>query len=123
MSRSTLAFLSTAVCVVAAAAICVVMPDPVARGSAIGAALGIVNLVVGTAVMNRVLRTRPADVMLVIGGGFGARMFLLAGLLSIFAFTTGVSPAAFGFTFIGFVILYFAVEITMAARLRTGGTA
>lgn len=98
--------------------VAIVSTDHVVRGLAIGGSLGIVNLLLGSYFTRRALLGEPGAVMVSIAAGFAARFLVLAGLL--FAFTVGdaVSPAAFGLTFLAFVFAYFAVEFTLAFRMK-----
>lgn len=102
-----------------AVAVCVAIDDPTVRGVAIGAALGLVNLLVGASFTRRALAGEQGAVLVNIAAGFGARFVVLVGLMMLFTFATGlgVSPAAFGFTFLAFVFVYFGIEAVVAARL------
>lgn len=100
------------------AALCVVASSPVTRGFVIGAALGIVNLWLGLALLHRCLRTPKGDIMIVVAIGFGARLVVMLAMLAVVGATAAVSAPAFGFTFLGFVIVYFGIEVLMATRMQ-----
>ncbi len=115
--------------VVVAASACVVVAAVVAsmslesatvRGVLIGGALGVANLLVGAHFTNRSLAGEPGDALVHIAAGFGARFIVLVALLALFTFATGlgVSPAAFGFTFVAFVFVYFGIESAIALRFQ-----
>jgi hypothetical protein len=94
-----------------------------ARGMAIGAALGIVNVAVGLVLtrrsMHKGIRSATATAM----GGFGIRMVLLVALFLVFKQTTTVDAAAFGLTFVTFFFVYLAAEIVMIEQHRAPGSA
>lgn len=91
-----------------------------ARGLLVGAALGLVNLVLGVFFTRRSLAGEPGAVLVNIAAGFGARFIVLIGLLTVFSFVPalGVSPAAFGFTFVAGIFLYFGIEAAVALRFQ-----
>lgn len=96
------------------------LADPAARGVVIGAALGLVNLILGTHLTQRSLEGEPGTALLGVVAGFAARFFVLVALLGVFTYATGlaVSPAAFGFTFVAFVFVYFGIESAVALRFQ-----
>lgn len=97
----------------------VLSTDATVRGLLIGGCLGVVNLVLGMHFTRKSLRGEPGAVLVNIAAGFGVRFLVLMALLVVFTFVTtlGVSPAAFGFTFVTFVFVYFGIESVMAVRL------
>lgn len=110
---------SAAIVVVAVVA-SVLVSSPVVRGVVIGAALGAVNLILGSHLTRRSVAGEPGAVLTGIAAGFGARFVALIVLLAMFTFAPGlgVSPAAFGFTFVAFVFVHFAFESAFALRLQ-----
>lgn len=91
-----------------------------ARGVLIGGALGVANLLIGAHFTNKSLAGEPGAALVSIAAGFGARFMVLIALLTLFTFATGlgVSPAAFGFTFVAFVFVYFGIESAIALRFQ-----
>jgi hypothetical protein len=94
-----------------------------ARGVAIGAALGIANVVVGLVLTRRSLHKGIRSATTVAMGGFGVRMVLLVTLFLVFKQTTTVDAAAFGLTFVTFFFVYLAAEIVIIEQLRAPGSA
>lgn len=115
----------SAALVAAAVVVSFVLDDPVGRGIVIGAALGVANFLIGLHFTRRSLGGDPGAVLVNIAAGFGARFFVLIGLLVVFTFVTtmGVSPAAFGFTFVGLLFVYFGAEFMLALRVQRGEAA
>lgn len=97
--------------------------DGVGAGVGIGAALGLVNLAVGSLVTRRSLRHGMKSVTTTLVGGFGARLVVLVALFLVFQQSHAVDPAAFGLTFMAFFFVYLGVELLMVERTRTGRTA
>ena len=87
-----------------------------ARGAAIGAGLGVVNLGVGYIVTRRSLRHGMKSAMATLAGGFLARLFVVAGLMLLFRRTDSIDPAAFALTFLVFFFAYLGVEMLMVER-------
>jgi len=110
----------SALVVIAAIAVAISLESAAVRGLLIGGALGVANLLVGAHFTNRSLAGRPGDALVHIAAGFGARFIVLVALLALFTFATGlgVSPAAFGFTFVAFVFVYFGIESAIALRFQ-----
>lgn len=110
----------SALVVTAAVVVSISLESAALRGVLIGAALGVANLLVGAHFTNRSLAGRPGDALVHIAAGFGARFIVLVTLLALFTFATGlgVSPAAFGFTFVAFVFVYFGIESAIALRFQ-----
>ena len=94
-------------------------PDGV-RGTAIGVALGLVNLAVGYAVTRRALKHGMKSAMATLAGGFFARLCIVAGLVVAFQRTETVDATAFALTFLTFFFIYLAVEMLLVER-STGG--
>ena len=102
------------------AALAFVEPDgDGARGAAVGAGLGIVNLAVGYAVTRRSLRHGMKSAMATLAGGFIARLFVIVGLMLLFRRTESVDPAAFALTFLVFFFAYLGVEMVLVERSLT----
>ncbi len=121
--RGLLAAAGFVVLVAAVAAAFVSFDGAAVRGVAIGAALGIVNLVVSLALTKRSLRTGgPRSAIATITGGFGARLVLLVALSLVFMQISAVDAAAFGLTFVAFFFVYLAAEIVMVEQLRAPGS-
>lgn len=89
------------------------------RGAVIGAALGIVNLAVGSLLTRRSLRHGMKSATATLAGGFVARLLVLVFLTLLFQRTQGVDPAAFALTFLVFFFVYIAVELLMVERFGT----
>jgi hypothetical protein len=90
-----------------------------ARGAAIGAALGLVNLAVGYVVTRRSLRYGMKSAMATLAGGFIARLFVVVSLILLFRRTGSVDPAAFALTFLVFFFAYLGVEMILVERSLT----
>lgn len=102
------------------AALAFVEPDgDGARGAAIGAGLGLVNLGVGYLVTRRALRQGMKSAMTTLVGGFIARMFVVVGLMLLFRRTDSIDPAAFALTFLIFFFVYLGVEMILVERSLT----
>ena len=87
-----------------------------ARGAAIGAGLGLLNLGVGYLVTKRSLRHGMKSAMATLAGGFLARLFVVAGLMLLFRRTDSVDPAAFALIFLVFFFAYLGVEMILVER-------
>jgi zinc transporter ZupT len=90
------------------------------RGTAVGAGLGIVNLVVGYIVTRRTLRRGMKSAMAMVAGGFIARLAVLASLMVVFQRTGAADPAAFALTFLVFFFVFLAVEVLLVERSLDG---
>jgi hypothetical protein len=90
------------------------------RGTAVGAGLGLVNLVVGSLVTRRMLRQGMKSAMTMVAGGFIARLVVLVSLMVIFQRTGAADPAAFALTFLVFFFVYLAVEVLLVERSLSG---
>ncbi|MGH9009886.1 MAG: hypothetical protein ACRDYF_08585 [Acidimicrobiia bacterium] len=93
-----------------------------ARGAAVGAGLGLVNLGVGYLVTRRSLRHGMKSAMATLAGGFLARLFVVVGLMLLFRRTDTIDPAAFALTFMVFFFAYLGLEMVLVERslARTG---
>ena len=91
-----------------------------ARGAAIGAGLGLVNLAVGYLVTRRSLRQGMKSAVAVLAGGFIARLFVVVFLMLVFRRTGSVDPAAFALTFMVFFFAYLGVELLVVERSLSG---
>jgi predicted Na+-dependent transporter len=87
-----------------------------ARGAAIGAGLGLINLGVGYLVTRRSLRHGMKSAMATLAGGFLARLFVVVGLMLVFRRTDSIDPAAFALTFLVFFFAYLGLEMLMVER-------
>ena len=109
------------------AALVFVKPDQGgARGAAIGAGLGLVNLGLGYLVTRRALKHGMQSAMTTLAGGFIARLLVIVGLMLLFRRTDSVDPAAFALTFLVFFFVYLGLEMVMVERSLAptpGGTA
>jgi len=99
------------------AALAFVEPDgDGARGAAVGAGLGLLNLAVGYLVTKRSLRHGMKSAMATLVGGFLARLFVVAGLMLLFRRTDAIDPAAFALTFMVFFFAYLGLEMILVER-------
>ena len=87
-----------------------------ARGAAVGAALGLLNLGVGYLVTRRSLRSGMKSAMATLAGGFLARLFVVASLMLLFRRTESIDPAAFALTFMVFFFAYLGLEMVLVER-------
>ncbi|HYH48511.1 MAG TPA: ATP synthase subunit I [Acidimicrobiia bacterium] len=90
-----------------------------ARGAAIGAGLGLVNLAVGYVITRRSLQHGMKSAMATLAGGFLARLFVVVSLILLFRRTGSVDPAAFALTFLVFFFAYLGVEMILVERSLT----
>jgi zinc transporter ZupT len=90
------------------------------RGAAVGAGLGLSNLVVGYFVTRRTLRRGMKSAMATLAGGFLARLLVLVGLMVLFQRTGVADPAAFALTFLVFFFVYLGVEVLLVERSLDG---
>ncbi len=104
-----------AVLVVAAVAFVSFEGDAV-RGAVVGAALGLVNLMLGYRATKRTLKRGIRSAMATRAAGFGARLLVLAGLVILFQRTGVADPAAFALTFLAFFVVYLVVEVLVVER-------
>ena len=87
-----------------------------ARGAAVGAVLGLLNLGVGYLVTKRSLRVGMKSAMATLAGGFLARLFVVASLMLLFRRTESIDPAAFALTFMVFFFAYLGLEMILVER-------
>ena len=87
-----------------------------ARGAAVGAVLGLLNLGVGYFVTKRSLRVGMKSAMATLAGGFLARLFVVASLMLLFRRTDSIDPAAFALTFMVFFFAYLGLEMVLVER-------
>ena len=90
-----------------------------ARGAAIGAGLGLLNLAVGYFITRRSLQHGMKSAMATLAGGFIARLFVLTACILLFRRTGSVDPAAFALTFLVFFFAYLGVEMILVERSLT----
>ena len=90
-----------------------------ARGAAIGAGLGLVNLGIGYLMTRRSLRYGMKSAMATLAGGFIARLLVLTACILLFRRTGSVDPAAFALTFLVFFFAYLGVEMILVERSLT----
>jgi zinc transporter ZupT len=90
------------------------------RGTAVGAALGFLNLAVGYLVTRRTLRRGMKSAMAMVAGGVIARLAVLVSLMVVFQRTGAADPAAFALTFLVFFFVYLAVEVLLVERSLDG---
>jgi zinc transporter ZupT len=86
------------------------------RGTVIGAALGVVNLLVGYLVTRHSLRHGMRSAMGTLVGGFLARLLVLAVLIVFFQRTGTADPTAFALTFLVFFFVYLGLEMLLVER-------
>jgi len=92
-----------------------------ARGAAVGAALGFVNLALGYLVTRRSLRQGMKSATATRAGGFLARLFVVVGLMLLFRRTDSIDPAAFALTFMIFFFAYLGLEMVLVERSLAPG--
>ncbi len=94
-------------------------------GAAVGAGLGIVNLVVGYWITKRSLRRSMDSALGVLLGGFLVRLAAVAVLIVVFGKTETVDATAFALTFMVFFFLFIMLEMLLVQRAmnRNGRTA
>lgn len=86
------------------------------RGTAVGTALGVVNLAVGYVVTRRALVHGMRTALTTIAGGFIARLLVLATLIVVFQRTRAADPAAFALAFLVFFFAFLGVEVLLVER-------
>jgi hypothetical protein len=128
MKRTTTAALAAVggflVLLVAASAAFIDLDDAEGlRGTAIGAGLGIVNLVAGYLVTRRALRLGMKSAMKTLMSGFLLRLMALAGLTLLFQRTDSIDAVAFALTFMLFFFIYLGVEVMLVERSLNGRAA
>ena len=127
MKRTTTAALAAVggflVLLVAASAAFIDLDAEGLRGTAIGAGLGVVNLVAGYLVTRRALRLGMKSAMKVLMSGFLLRLMALAGLTLLFQRTASIDAVAFALTFMFFFFIYLGVEVMLVERSLNGRAA
>lgn len=89
-------------------------------GAAVGAGLGLLNLVVGYFLTARALKRSMKSAMGMLVGGFFGRLILVVGLLLVFHKTDAVDGVAFALVFMLFFFVYLALEIVLVERALGG---
>ena len=92
------------------------LAGPTWAGMGIGAALGTLNLFVGTALTGRALKRSNEAVLRTMLGGFFIRLLGLVGLIFVFHKLTWINEIAFALAFMIFFCLFLAVEIRIIDR-------
>jgi F0F1-type ATP synthase assembly protein I len=87
-----------------------------ARGAVVGAALGLVNLILGYRATRRTLQRGMTSAMATLATGAVTRLLVVAGLVIFFQRTGAADPAAFALTFMAFFFVYLVVEVLMVER-------
>lgn len=116
--RGLLAAIGFVVLVGALSAIFVSFDRAAALGVAIGAGLGIANLVVSLSLTRRSMHKGVQTATAVAMGGFFVRLVALVALFLVFKQTTAIDATAFGLTFVTFFFIYLAAEIVMIEQHR-----
>lgn len=127
MKRTTTAGLAAVggfiVLLVAASAAFIDLDAEGLRGTAIGAGLGILNLVVGYFLTRRALRQGMKSALRTLLTGFFVRLVLIVGLTLVFQRVGSVDAVAFALTFMVFFFLYLGVEVLLVERSLNGRAA
>ena len=89
-------------------------------GVAVGAGLGLLNLVVGSWVTLRSLRKGMKSAMRTLLGGFLVRLLLVACLVVAFQRTGAVDAVAFALSFMVFFFAYLGLEVLLVERSLNG---
>ena len=92
------------------------MDGPGLVGTAIGAGLGLANLVVGLVMARRALRHGMQSAMRTLLGGFFGRMVVLAVLILVFQRTARVDEVAFALSFMVLFFAFLGVELYLVER-------
>lgn len=124
MKRTTTAGLAAVggflVLLVAASAAFIDLDAEGLRGTAIGAGLGILNLVVGYFLTRRALRQGMKSAMRTLLSGFFVRLVVVATLTIVFQRMASVDEVAFALTFMIFFVVYMGVEVLLVQRSLNG---
>jgi hypothetical protein len=86
------------------------------RGTAVGAGLGLLNLLVGYLITRRALRAGMKSAMRTFLTGFLVRLGVVVALMVAFRRTESVDPVAFALTFMVFFFVYMGVEVLLVER-------
>ncbi|NJN14109.1 MAG: hypothetical protein HC813_00090 [Planctomycetes bacterium] len=89
-------------------------------GAAIGATLGLLNIVLGVYATRSALRKGPAAALRTMLGGFFLRLLLLVGLVLWFQSEASVNEVAFALSFFAFFFVFLAVEVRMIQKPMNG---
>ncbi len=92
------------------------LAGPTWAGIGMGAALGTLNLFIGTALTGRALKRSNQAVLRTMLGGFFIRLLALAGLIFAFHKLSWIDETAFALAFMVFFCLFLAVEIRIIDR-------
>ena len=92
------------------------LAGPTWAGIGIGAALGTLNLFIGTALTGRALKRSNQAVLRTMLGGFFIRLLALVGLIFAFNKLSWINETAFALAFMVFFCLFLAVEIRIIDR-------
>jgi hypothetical protein len=90
------------------------------RGTAVGAGLGLLNLLVGWLITRRALRKGMKSAMATLAGGFFARLLVVVGVMIAFQRTGAADPVAFALTFLVFFFVYLGLEVLLVERSAAG---
>lgn len=90
--------------------------DNQARGSLVGAGLGLLNLMVGYLMTRRALRQELRTAMTTIATGFIGRLIVITALMLVFQRTDLANPTSFALTFMLFFFVHLVVEVLMVQR-------
>ena len=90
--------------------------DNQARGSLVGAGLGLLNLMVGYFMTQRALRHGLSTAMATIASGFIGRLIVVTALTLVFQRTDLANPTSFALTFMLFFFVHLVVEVLMVQR-------
>ncbi|MHC4937595.1 MAG: hypothetical protein ACYTHK_01340 [Planctomycetota bacterium] len=89
---------------------------PGLAGIGIGAAIGLLNLVVGLWLTSRALRVGGKSVLRTMLGGFFARFVTLAVLIVVFHSMEAVNEIGFGITFMIFFMIFMGLEVRLVEK-------
>jgi hypothetical protein len=90
------------------------------RGAAIGAGLGLLNLLAGYFVTKRALRHGMKSAMRTLLTGFFLRLVTVAALIVVFQRTAAVDAVAFALSFLVFFFVYLGLEVLLVERSLNG---
>jgi len=124
MKRTTTAGLAAVggfiVLLVAASAAFIRLDGKGLRGAAIGAGLGLLNLVLGYVVTRRALKQGMKSALRTLLSGFFLRLVTVAVLVIVFQRTPSIDAVAFALTFMIFFFVYLGVEVLLVERSLNG---
>jgi hypothetical protein len=93
---------------------------PALVGAGIGAALGVVNIILGSYATRAALRKGPAAALRTMLGGFFLRLLALVALVLWFQSDSWANPVAFALSFFAFFFVFLAVEVRMVSAPLQG---